>query len=382
MLNAELVKMTKEYDYIVFGAGIFGLYAAYLLLKKGLRVALVERDPQPFQRASFINQARLHNGYHYPRSLSTALKSAAYFEKFARDFEFAVNKQFSQIYAVSVKNSYTNAEQFMRFCNNVPISLREINPSQYFKENTIAAAFETVEFAFDAQKIKEWLLEKISPFERLDRYFGASLKEAVKLGDRFRVTIEQDRAVTIEGRAVINATYASVNQINSAFAFPKYEIKYEIAEVALCRGSDNAKDLGITVMDGPFFSFMPFGLTGLQSLTAVEYTPHRTSYDPLPIFPCQEENSKCTTKQLDNCNACIAKPETAWSYMWQLASNYLKPAINLEYHSSLFAIKAILLTAEIDDARPTIIEYHSKNPDFLSVLSGKLNTIYDLEEVL
>ena len=43
-------------------------------------------------------------------------------------------------------------------------------------------------------------------------------------------------------------------------------------------------------MDGPFFSVMPFGKTGMHSLTSVTFTPHLTSYDLLPTFKCQEKN--------------------------------------------------------------------------------------------
>ena len=45
-------------------------------------------------------------------------------------------------------------------------------------------------------------------------------------------------------------------------------------------------------------------------------------------------------------------------------------------------MKPILLASEIDDSRPTVIKVFSKNPTFASVLSGKINTVYDLNEIL
>ena len=45
-------------------------------------------------------------------------------------------------------------------------------------------------------------------------------------------------------------------------------------------------------------------------------------------------------------------------------------------------MKPILKDSEIDDSRPTVIKVHSKNPTFISVLSGKINTVYDLDEIL
>lgn len=73
------------YDKIIIGAGLYGLYAALFCCRKGQSVLVLERDPQPFQRATYINQARVHQGYHYPRSISTAMKSAGYFERFYKD---------------------------------------------------------------------------------------------------------------------------------------------------------------------------------------------------------------------------------------------------------------------------------------------------------
>ena len=45
-------------------------------------------------------------------------------------------------------------------------------------------------------------------------------------------------------------------------------------------------------------------------------------------------------------------------------------------------MKPILLSSEIDDSRPTIIRTYSHAPAFVSVFSGKINTVYDLDEVL
>ena len=53
-----------------------------------------------------------------------------------------------------------------------------------------------------------------------------------------------------------------------------------------------------------------------------------------------------------------------------------------EYDHSLFSMKPILLASEIDDSRPTVIKLFSEDPMFVSVLSGKINTVYDLDEIL
>jgi hypothetical protein len=126
-------------------------------------------------------------------------------------------------------------------------------------------------------------------------------------------------------------------------------------------------------MDGPFFSIMPFGKTGYHSLTSVTFTPHVTSYDVLPTFECQNRSKgHCSPEQLGNCNNCPAKPESAWPYMSNMAKKYLKDEYGFEYSHSLFSMKPILKASEIDDSRPTVIKQ----------FSGKINTVYDLDEVI
>ena len=77
-----------------------------------------------------------------------------------------------------------------------------------------------------------------------------------------------------------------------------------------------------------------------------------------------------------------AKPASAWPQMSQLARKYLKEEYGFEYAGSLFSMKPILKASEIDDSRPTVVRRYSGAPAFVSVLSGKINTVYDLDEVL
>lgn len=121
---------------------------------------------------------------------------------------------------------------------------------------------------------------------------------------------------------MLNATYASTNQISRMLGYEPFKIKYELCEIILCNVNEKLKNVGITVMDGPFFSIMPFGKTGYHSLTAVTFTPHITSYEAVPTFDCQKRSEeKCSPKQLGNCNDCPAKPESAWPFMSSLAKN-------------------------------------------------------------
>ena len=83
------MKKLNIFDKIIIGAGIYGMYAAKRTLEKNPneKVLILEVENTYFNRGSYVNQARLHNGYHYPRSYSTASKSAKYFDRFYNDFK-------------------------------------------------------------------------------------------------------------------------------------------------------------------------------------------------------------------------------------------------------------------------------------------------------
>ena len=68
--------------------------------------------------------------------------------------------------------------------------------------------------------------------------------------------------------------------------------------------------------------------------------------------------------------------------MSSLARKYMRDDLNFEFNHTLYSMKPILLASEIDDSRPTVIRQFSNEPTFVSVLSGKINTVYDLDNVL
>ncbi|MCI6248658.1 FAD-binding oxidoreductase [bacterium] len=367
-------------DKIIIGAGLYGLYAAQKCGAMGQRVLVLERDPAPFMRATYINQARVHMGYHYPRSYSTAIKSARYFERFCRDYDFCLHKEFDQIYATSSHFSWTNAGEFRRFCHAAGIRCDDVAPERYFNPGMCDGAFLTTEYTYDAQVLKEWFLQELAKLPNVTVLYNHRPESIRAVGDVWQVGAGD---VAAEAPFILNATYAGVNDIHAMLGLPPFGIKYEKCEIILCTVDERLKNTGITVMDGPFFSLMPFGQTGLHSLTSVTFTPHETSYDPVATFPCQQESDGlCRPGSLYNCNECPARPKSAWPYMSQLARKYLREEYGFAYRGSLFSMKPILKASEIDDSRPTVVRVMNTSPMLVSVLSGKINTVYDLDEVL
>ena len=91
----------------IIGGGFYGVVIAlYLKRVKGIEhVDIFEREASLLTRASFVNQARVHSGYHYPRSFTTAYRSRENFHRFCSDWSSCIKTDFRKYYALARRNS-------------------------------------------------------------------------------------------------------------------------------------------------------------------------------------------------------------------------------------------------------------------------------------
>lgn len=367
-------------DRLVVGAGLFGLYGALVMARRGLRVALLDADQQPMMRASQVNQARVHNGYHYPRSLTTALSSVHYYRRFVRDFADAVNTRFEQIYAIAQSQSFMSSDGFEMFCRRAGVQCDPVDPLTWFRRGAVESAYRTDEYSFDAERLRRIMTTRVTDDPRVTWYQPARMSHVDRDADGFTVQLEDGRRLRADG--VLNASYAGTNQVLTLLGEEALALKYELCEIILTNVSDELRGVGLTVMDGEYFSLMPYGLSGFHSLTSVGFTPHRVSHDATPHFVCQARNPVCNDVALDNCSFCPEAPASSWPFVSQMTRRYLGDQHTVRFAESLYAVKTVLKTSEVDDARPTMVIRHSEAPWLTSVLSGKIATIYDLDEAL
>lgn len=153
----------KTYDCVVIGGGFFGSTLGLFLKEYFDDVVVIEQESDILQRASYINQARVHMGYHYPRSLVTAFRSLVNFPKFVMDFKKAIKDDFDKYYAISKVGSKVNAKQFYQMYKKMgaPISQVSAHIKALFDDRLVDEIFKVKEFAFDAKILKEIVLEKI-----------------------------------------------------------------------------------------------------------------------------------------------------------------------------------------------------------------------------
>lgn len=363
------------WDAVVIGGGFYGAcIAAYLVRRRGLaKVCVVEREPGLLRRASFSNQARIHNGYHYPRSFTTAYRSRVNLPRFAADWPDAVRRDFTKLYAIARRSSKVTPAQFARFCDRIGASLRpaEREVAALFEPRLVGAVFEVQEWAFDAAILGAWARDELDDCG-VDVMLETQATAVELVSPRelaVRVSpVNGGDAASLVTRLAFNCTYAGLNQIGGAFAGVRTGLKQEIAEIALLDLPAPLREVGVTVMDGPFYSMMPFPARGLHSMTHVRYTPHQQWVDQPGIDPYSR----------------LADYEggTRVSWMMRDVGRYMPAIRDASYVDSLFEVKSVLMKNESNDGRPILFETDSALPGLFSVLGGKIDNIYDVLQEL
>ena len=374
----------KSFDVVIIGGGIFGCYAALWLARKGKRVAIIEKEKALFTKASIVNQARLHGGYHYPRSMATALMSDENKARFTEEHRPFINFSFEKYYAVDRFASFTDAKQFERFCDFINIKCEKVEQHPFFNYDRLEALYLTEEYSFDPILIANYYKTQVADCQNISLFNFHKTTSVKKQSTHWEISLQnlnnQD-FMTFEAPIVINATYSASNAINQLFGVSPLHLMHEISEMVFVN-SPQFSNIGLTVMDGPFASLMPYGLSGLLSLSSVAYTHHKVSYDDLPTFDCQQEHPTCRPDFTSICNGCVAQPISARHKMIAQIRQYLSDSVELHYFSNFYTIKSKLKANAIDDGRPTEIAMLAEKPDFYCLFAGKINSIYEIEKIM
>jgi glycine/D-amino acid oxidase-like deaminating enzyme len=355
-------------DAVVVGGGFYGCCLAIHLRRRLSKVILFERESSLMMRASRVNQARLHNGYHYPRSFLTAARSHANLAIFSQHFPEGVEAGFRHFYAIARNDSKVGRRHFERLIRTIgmPIRLAPEGVMRLFNQRLIEAVYEVEEPAFNIDALRAVIARQLSD-ANVDVRMGLDVLRVVADQSQDPV-VESGSGATVTSGWVFNCTYAGLNRVVAPDAANRLALAHQLTEVALIEPPDALREVAITVMDGPFFSVMPFPSAQLHSLTHVRYTPHlkwaeqeRPEYDPAKMVTQSDEPSH-------------------FPWMVRDAIRYV-PAMTAARHvRSLYEIKTLVTGSQVDDSRPILFHRDSRNPRVISVLGSKIDNIFDVYE--
>lgn len=344
-------------EVLVIGAGFYGLSISdHIAQRTKARVSLFERANGLGQGASWANQARVHGGYHYPRDVRTGSRSRKGLSRFRIEYGASIFEDFEMLYAIAKENSKISSAQFEAFCRRIsaPVAPASAEFSELFDSSRVEAVFVVEEPAFNSDVLLQIAKEKAIA-SGVQIRFGNQVLQIEEDGEALRVSSQEGAIETFD--FVVDCTYSNLGTLFGPASKLAKELKTERAELALLEVPNSLKRVGVTVMDGPFFSLMPFPSRGLHSFSHVSYTPRSTR------FTIDEAPGFTDTSAIQRMRADAAK--------------FLPMVTEATHVSSIFVDKAILVSSELDDARPILMAQSGRRNNYISVLGSKIDTVFD-----
>jgi len=337
---SEIVKQELYPKVLVVGGGIFGTTASVALATSGFNVTLHEELDSIMKCASDINQYRLHRGYHYPRSKSTAQECLDGLKSFKRKYgDSVVNGNVNHFYAISSRDSMVSKEEYLKFLYEMGL---EYNINEPFNGTDLTV--EVGEELFDSEKLRVQVTQKMK---------GAGVNVVLN-----KHTTEEDFD---DYDYVVIATYAKINELLDE----PIQYQYEVVEKPVVKLPEQYKNKSVVVMDGPFMCLDPYK-DGYHVLGHVEHAIHSTNVGDYPMVL-----NKHIVEYLNN--GVIHNPHvTKINKFIEAGMEFFEDFDKLEHIGSMFTVRTVLAHRDHDDARPTIVNQVAHN--VYTIFSGKIGT--------
>jgi hypothetical protein len=342
----------------IVGGGIFGVTIANRLAKQH-KVEIFEKNDDILKGASDVNQCRVHRGYHYPRSDKTVKEVLESQEEFYEEYKNAIMKDSENYYCISKKDSQTNADEYIKFCqrNNLEYTISKLD---IVNEDNIDLCVKVNENLFDHKKLKDICWEKL------------------KMNDvKVHLNNKVDKRIFKEFDQIIICTYADINELLDDFPELQQKAQFEICEKIFIKLPNSFNKKSIIIMDGPFMSIDPIGQTDLFIIGDVVNTVLASNIGLKP---------KIVKKFLGVLNKGIISnpPFTNFKKFIDSAARFMPEVTKAKYVGSSFCVKTVLSNVEKTDERPTMIRQINEN--IISVFSGKIPTCVNaakkIEEII
>lgn len=298
----------------------------------------------------------------------TAYRSRQNYDRFREHYKDAIEDSFTKVYAVSRVFSKVTANQFEMFMKRIGAPLRAAPEriGKLFNSNLTEKAWVVEECAFNCSALRSKVREDMQQ-AGIEVRMG-TVVERVEAADCGAIARLSDGS-EIECAMVFNATYSGLNRLTAASDLPLIPLKHELAEMALVKLPEPLEGISVTMMCGPFFSFMPFPSLGLTTLSHVRYTPHANWFENHRVGSANPyERLRSTPK------------ESHFPMMVADASRYVPALRDAVQVDSLWTVKTLLPLSEVDDGRPILFQRDPKLPAVVHVMGGKIDNIFDVED--
>ena len=345
-------------DVAVIGCGVFGAEIAMRAKSLGLSVGVYESKNDILLGASANNQNRLHLGFHYPRDLETGRQSMRGFNAFKNKYPECIQQGFMNAYFVSNTRSLTTPTDYFKFCERLGAPHEKIS-SDNFPVEVLGASTGILcnEVVYDCTILRRSIWEA---FRR--NYVQVELNQQVISIDKsegiYRLEFEEKLPVLAD--IVINSSYGDMNRLTAQLSHTVTDMLYEYTVVPIIE-MDIPK-VGVTIMDGPFMTLLPYGRTDNFLLYNVEHSVIAenvsTQIDPTWLTPEMAPFSKVDKHKF-------------FEKMISTCSKFVPALENAKIKGFLEGPRMVMAHQDATDARPSVVTNYDES--YYTVLAGKID---------
>lgn len=338
----------------IVGAGFYGCYISRAIHKEwgdDASVDVFERESRPMRRAATNNQARLHLGFHYPRSPETVRQTVEGYHDFKKEFAQCVDFPSQNIYAVH-REGLVGFDCYLKAMDafSLPYQICGEEVRRYFRDpSEVEGAIRVDEGVIDLRKLDAMIL--------------ASMRTDIRCSTRVESIDSEAGTLVANGSLegpydfIINTTYVDPNLGLSVSNH--FDLKYEIAAMIEME-APFGQDVALTIMDGPFVSLYPCG-QALATLSSVVHTPFMR-FDTVEEFEALWPDAEMHANQAGVFDKILKHGEE----MLSIDRGFLR------CRRLLLAPKA-KLREDVDASRISSVR---KQGRLISVLCGKLDAVH------
>jgi len=342
----------------VVGCGIFGASVALKLQSAGFDVVVFEKKNEILKGASLNNQNRLHLGFHYPRDDETAQQCIAGFQRFMDAYPESIASSFPNAYFIASEGSYTEPEDYIDFCSRNKLAYDLVTSSNFMVDvRGTSLGVLSKERVYDSKILAELIAKKIS-LKQIDLKLSSFVSALVYENGKYLLSVNGKQDLHFD--AVVNCSYADINRLTSQLGYEVNSHQYEYTVVPIVK--TNLPRVGITIMDGPFMTLLPFGKGADSLLYHVENTVIARE-TALHLNPDWLDESR-------NPFADIDENEFFFS-MREKCAQYIPAVASAKLIGFLHRPRMVLAKKDDTDARPSLINRYGEN--YFTVFSGKID---------
>ena len=348
----------------IIGGGIFGASIYIKLKQSGYDCRLIESKKNLLSGATTNNLNRIHFGFHYPRNLETAKQSKYGYKSFSKFYKNSLIESFPNYYFIA-NTSKVKLKKYIEFCKKCKLNFQKVNLKKFpILLKNVEGGIKVNEPIYDWVKLKKEVANKISSLKNNKISLDTKVIDIKKDKDKFILTTNKKKPIFAD--IVVDSSYNYSNTLTKKIS-KNQKFKYQLVFVTQFK-IEKFKQLGIAIMDGKFFSFLPKGESNNHLFYHVKYSIIKQNVS--------KEFNKDWLKIKKNNKKIIDLKKKMY-----LDFKKFLPKLKFKFSEKIFISPRLLLAnVEKTDKRSSEIRMVKKN--YFKIISGKVDHSIDVSEKL